>query len=347
METKYLIVGQGLAGSLLGYEMYKVGLDFRIITAPELSRASEVAAGMYNPLVFRRLTKSWMVDDLLPVMYDTYRNLEILTDKRFLVPMDILKPLSKQEKELWKERVLQDNFKDYIREISDNSHIVGLNDFDGVGRVTHSGYLKTRVMLDALRDFFREREVLIEAQFSYKDLAFINERINWHGISSTTIVFCEGYHAARNPLFKSLGFTPTKGELLQIAAPDLPQDYIINKKMFLMPVGNHRFKVGATYDWEHIDEEPSENGKSILVDRLEDLIDVEYRIENHWAGVRPTVKDRRPILGVHPNHSHVAIFNGLGTKGVMMAPYFAREMLRMLTRKDYQISPEVDMRRFL
>ena len=46
----------------------------------------------------------------------------------------------------------------------------------------------------------------------------------------------------------------------------------------------------------------------------------------HEAGVRPSSNDRRPILGAHPQQKNIYIFNGLGAKGVMLAPYFAQQL---------------------
>ncbi|MCT4603933.1 MAG: FAD-binding oxidoreductase [Marinifilum sp.] len=347
MNKKFLIVGQGIAGSLLAYNMYKAGLNFKIISSLELRKASDVAAGLFNPVVFKRLTKSWMVDDCLPVMFDTYRELEEFLGHKFVYEKDILKPLSEQETLLWKERREQENFTNYIADIGINNVGKGIKGFSSYGRVTKSGYVDMPKMLKKLRKFFKREGLIIDSYFDYKDLGFIDNQISWHGVMAETIVFCEGYRAVDNPYFGDLGFKPTKGELLEIYCKDLQEDYIINKQLFVMPVGNHRFKVGATYDWNHLDEETTEEAKSDLTERLDDLIDLPYKIVNHWAGVRPTVSDRRPILGIHPLHEHIAIFNGLGTKGVMLAPYFAREMTRFLSVSDYPLDKEIDIRRFL
>ncbi|WP_372751803.1 NAD(P)/FAD-dependent oxidoreductase [Labilibaculum sp.] len=347
MEKQFLIVGQGIAGSLLAYNMYKAGLNFTIISSPHKSKASDVAAGMFNPLVFKRLTKSWMVDEVLPVMMETYGDIENELGQKFLFPMDIIKPLADHELKMWKERIEQGQFSDYIVEIGKNSVGKGIKGFDFYGRVTNSGYVHLEKMLNSLRDFFLKEGLLIESEFKYKDLGFIDGEITWHGISAETIVFCEGHHASENPYFKGIGFNPTKGELLEIECEGLAEDYILNKNLFVMPLGNHRFKVGATYDWKNLDVELTLEARKDLLSRLEGLIELPYKVLNHWAGIRPTVIDRRPILGTHPLHKQVAILNGLGTKGVMLAPYFAREMVRVLSVNGYPLAKDVDIRRFL
>lgn len=347
MNKQFLIVGQGIAGSLLAYNMYKAGLSFKIISSLELRKASDVAAGLFNPLVFKRLTKSWMVDDCLPVMFETYRELEELLGHKFLYEKDILKPLSEHESVMWKERRAQDNFGDFISDILVNNVGKGIKGMHAYGKVTQSGYVDLPKMLKKLRKFFKREGLIVDSYFDYKDLGFIDNHISWHGLMAETIVFCEGYRATENPYFGDLAFKPTKGELLEIHCDELQEDYILNKKLFVMPVGNQRFKVGATYDWTQLDEETTEEAKMDIISRLDDLIDLPYKVINQWAGVRPTVSDRRPILGIHPLHEHIAIFNGLGTKGVMLAPYFAREMTRFLSVSDYPLAPEIDIRRFM
>lgn len=347
MEKQFLIIGQGIAGSLLAYGMYKAGMKFTIVSSLDLHKVSDVAAGMYNPLVFKRLTKSWMADKVLPVMFEIYRELENEFGEQFLFPKDILKPLSDHEIEIWKEKMDRKEFADYIGGIEYNGSGNGLKEFQSYGRVTNSGYLDLSKLLKKMRIFFKEQGFLVESQFNYKDLGFINGQITWHGILVQTLVFCEGYHATNNPYFKTIGFNLTKGELLEIECPGLQEEYIINKNLFVLPIGEHRFKVGATYEWKQLDEEITAEAKSDLLTRLEGMITLPYKVINHWAGIRPTVIDRRPVLGTHPLHNHVAIFNGLGTKGVMLAPYFAREMVRFLSMSDYPLMPEIDVKRFL
>lgn len=346
MEKKFLIIGQGIAGSLLAYEMYKAGLNFTIVSCPDKSKASDVAAGMYNPLVFKRLTKSWMVDEVLPVMTKMYQDLENELGHQFLFPMDIIKPLVENETKMWEERIEEGHFSDYIVGLGSNSIGKGIKDFNAYGRVTNSGYVHLEKLLKKMRKFFKSKGLLIDSNFDYKDVGFIDGEITWHGISAETIVFCEGHYATENPFFKNLSFNPTKGEVLEIECKELPEDYIINKNLFVMPVGKHRFKVGSTYDWKNYNEEITIAARTNMLARLDALISLPYTVLNHWAGIRPTVADRRPVLGTHPLHKHVAIFNGLGTKGVMLAPYFAREMVRFLSVNDYPLAKEVDIKRF-
>ena len=346
-NVEFVIVGQGLAGTMLAFEMLEQNLSFKIISSPTKSKASLVAAGMINPLVFKRLTKSWMVDDLLPVLEERYQTLETELKQRFYFRKQILKPLSEQEMLLWQSKMILPEFQKYIHKVSVGKVSKNMVDAFGYGIVDGSGYLDLAVFLEAAANYFLQQGLLIEADLHGKiydnpELGFaINE------LHANKLIFCEGYHLKNNPLFDFVKMNPAKGEVLLIHSPNLPEEFILNKQVFVLPVGNHRFKVGSTYEWEDLDETPTEKGKASIVQRLDNLISVDYEIEQHWAGVRPTIADRRAVSGKHPVHPNIYAFNGLGTKGVMLAPYLAKEMCRFLTDEKYILSQEINLARFL
>ncbi|WP_303918417.1 FAD-binding oxidoreductase [Draconibacterium sediminis] len=344
-RKEVLIVGQGLAGTLLAFELHVAGVDVCIVNNPQKSTATRVAAGMVNPLVFKRMTKSWMVDELLPVMKKRYRDLEELLGERFYFDMPMIKPLSEQETELWQQRKADEKFTPFIENICETSPVDYVFASHAYGIVNGSGYLKTGIFLDAAKRFFQENEMLIEADFPVNQSSFENHI--FQDIQFDKIVFCEGHYLKTHPLFDFVRLQPAKGEVLQIYAPGLSENYIINRRVFVLPIGDHRFKVGSTYEWKDLTDHPTEEGKNSIIDRLKELIHVDFTIEQHWAGVRPTVIDRRPVLGKHPEFDHIYSFNGLGTKGVMLAPYFATEIKKLLLDNQYQIDKEVSSDRFL
>ena len=346
-SVEFLIVGQGLAGTMLAFEMLDRGMDFRILQSSSKSKASMVAAGMINPLVFKRLTKSWKVDELLPVMKERYQQLEQLLNESFFHQKQILKPLSSQEKESWKEKKQHPEYSKYIGAISDMSPIKGLTEMAAYGIVEQAGYLNLSLFLEKAELYFRQKKLLLNENFNVGDIQK-NSIITFgpSKLEADKVVLCEGYHLFRNPLLRFVKMNPAKGEVLLIHAPRLSEEYIINKKVFVLPVGNHYFKVGSTYEWEDLTEKPTEKGRQSILQRLNDLVSVEYTIVGHWAGVRPTIADRRPVLGQHPEYGQVFVFNGLGTKGVMLAPYFAREMCKSLIDANSVLPEEVNLRRF-
>lgn len=348
MKTvEFLIVGNGLAGTMLAFEMLEKDMDFRIVASPQKNRASEIAAGMFNPLVFKRMTKSWMADELLPVMKYKYRELENLLGNQFYFEKPILKPLSEQEKQLWIERKTDSEFSKYISSIVDESPETLLHPGSGYGIVNGSGYVNLKLFLELSDQYFRQKGVLIQANFDIKNMDTEAKYFVTENVKASKLVFCEGSHLSGNPFFSFIKLVPVKGEILFIYAPGLSENYILNKQVFVLPVGNHHFKIGSTYEWKDLSVLPTEKGKQSIIERFEKLVTVDYTIENHVAGIRPAVSDRRPVLGVHPKFRNLFVFNGLGTKGVMLAPYFAREMVQCLISNDYELNFEVDIKRFL
>jgi len=344
-KVEFLIVGQGLAGTMLAFELLERNISFRLIHSTQKSKASLVAAGMINPLVFKRLTKSWMADQLLPFMSRRYRELEQLLSSSFFFQKKMLKPLSEQEEKLWLEKQEMPDFANYIESVLTDSPVEFISDSPAFGVVSGSGYLNLSVFLSLAEQYFQERGLLLDLDFQLNENITASFKVG--EVNAEKIVFCEGYHLSQNPLFGFVKMNPAKGEVLQIHAPDLSEEYILNKRVFVLPVGDHRFKVGSTYEWADLSEKTTSKGRDSIVERLENLINAKYTIEEHWAGVRPTVADRRPVMGVHPQHKNVFVFNGLGTKGVMLAPWFAREMVHFLERKTKALPSEVDINRFV
>ena len=347
INVDYLIVGNGLAGTLLAFEMLDHGLDFKILVSKDKSKASLVAAGMFNPVVFKRMTKSWMVDELLPVMKGKYIELERILNKNFFFEKKILKPLSEQEMILWKQRRMDSDFMNYIQSVDKVKKYDQLKNTAGYGIVNNAGFVNLIEFLSGAEAFFRERRYIIDYAFPFDKYDPEKKSLQIESYNFSKIIFCEGYHVTRNYFFNFLPLRPVKGEILEIFAPELSEEFILNKKVFVLPVGDHIFKVGSTYEWEDLSEMPTDEGKNAILGQLRELITVHFEVINHVAGIRPTVSDRRPILGVHPTWNQLYIFNGLGTKGVMLGPYFALEMVKLLSVKNYSVQKEVQIERFI
>lgn len=333
-KVDYIIVGQGLAGTILTQTLFKKGCSVLVIDDAALSSASKVAAGLYNPIVFKRLVKSWLADDLLPYMDSFYPEMEKLLETKFYNHKRIFKPFSEeQEKTRWIKKT-EEPIGQYLSKIIYREDLNGIvfNTL-GISEVLHAGNLDTNIFLNAFRAFLNNNNLLIEEKFDQEKLLIHSNLVSYRDYSATKIIFCEGYKSLENPFFKWLPFKLTKGETLIIKLSGghvIPTEIVINKAVFILPLGNNTYKVGATYEWEDLSENPTDKGKSELIEKLTKVLKVPFEIIDHQAGVRPTVTDRRPIIGLHPVHPELAIFNGLGTKGVMLAPYFANQFADFL-----------------
>ena len=126
---------------------------------------------------------------------------------------------------------------------------------------------------------------------------------------------------------------------------DISSEEIINRGIFIIPIGVNRFRIGSTYDNNDLSWNTTESGRKKLEEQMSRLVKVPFRVLNHYAGVRPASADRRPILGEHPVHETICIFNGLGTKGVSLAPYYAGQLTNHL-KGSSELEKEVNINRY-
>lgn len=343
MNIDYIIIGQGIAGTVLANEFHNKGKSFVIVDNGFKSSSSIIAAGLYNPVVFKRFVKSWMADELLPVADEVYCSLEEKLGTSFYRKQNIYKIFaSEEEDKLWQNKSEDNKFMSSgkLKNI-----LPGIHDPFGGGVVVQSGSVNVSDLLRHYRGFLKEKNLLMEESFLYSDLKFSNEEVTWKQIKAKKIIFCEGHKAVDNPFFNWLPFKLTKGELITIKIENFSPEMVINKGVFVLPLGDNLFKVGATYEWNDLSELPTEKGQAELVEKLKKIITIPFDIISHNAGIRPTVSDRRPLIGLHPEYKSLAIINGMGTKGVMLAPYFARQFSAFLDGGNKLIA-EVDIERY-
>jgi glycine/D-amino acid oxidase-like deaminating enzyme len=348
MQTDFLIVGSGLAGITLAHTLDQEGYSFRIISNPALSNSSLIAAGIYNPVVFYRITKSYMAEQIVPFAENFYKNMETRLHERFFYPNPIARIFSgSEERKLWESR-REEGVGIFLAETKDNLDInskIPVN--HGYGLVKHSGNLDCLNFINASLDYFKA--VFIEDDFDFEALILNEDRVSYKGYDAKKIIFCEGHLISKNPFFKKVILKPVKGEILTIRfEEDIArefQDYIISKKSFLLPIGGNVYKAGATYNWENLNEVPTKEAMEELVKNIKQITDVPFHIENQEAGIRPAANDRRPIIGTHPEYPQLSTLNGLGTKGVMLAPYFSNELMENVCNEK-QLYKEVDVKRF-
>lgn len=344
MIYDFIIVGQGLAGSVLSLSLIKSGYTVCVIDKPSMSSCSHAAAGIWNPVVFKRLTKSWLADDVVPELMAFYSHTETLFDVKLIHERSILKPFTEQqEKNLWtKKAENENNFLD--RKIYKDLKLTEKNTISEYSKVLKAGNLDVKLFLECTKKYLISVTGYLEDHFDHSLLKDNGGEVSYKSVSARQIVFCEGHLISQNPFFRYIPMKPAKGEVLTIYCEELLLEKdILNKGIFILPQGNHTYKVGATYEWEQLNDLVTEQAQQELTKKLEAIISVPYTIIEHKAGIRPAVIDRRPVIGKHPERNNYYVFNGFGTKAVMLAPYFAEKFSKndfRLQKISIDVSPD-------
>jgi glycine oxidase len=332
-NTEIIILGQGIAGTMLGYFFENEGIDFRIIDNEHKYSSSLKAAGNINPVTGRRYVKSWMIDDLLPFAEKVYLEMEQSIGVNFMHRRNIIRTLHniKQEND-WAARIQDPEYSRYLKFY--NEDVYGIYEFIqptlSAGEIIGALQINLPLLLQSYRTKWLDQGKLIHRELDYADVRVGDKYVHIDSdISAAKMVFAEGYKAIENPFFNHLPFDPVKGEALIIK---IENGFTINirERLFITPIGGDLYWVGSGYDKNHLNQIPDPEVRLKLTTQLDSILKTKYEIIDHVAGVRPSTKNRRPILVQHPEFPSLYAFNGMGTKGSSLAPYFAHMMKEVI-----------------
>ena len=341
----YLIIGCGLAG--ISFAEVALRDDKSIFVLDNNSQnSSKIAGGLYNPVILKRFSEVWNAQEQLIVMNDFYSLLE----EKLKCKVDFKKPIlrkffSVEEQNNWFAASDKVGLSPFLSTELISKKYGAIDSPYGYGEVLQTGYVDTALLLNKYKEYLIQNNLFLEEAFDYNALKSESDGIRYKDIQAKHIIFAEGFGMHANPYFKNLPLDGTKGELFIIKAPQLDLDVIVNTSVFILPLGNDLFKVGATYNWKDKTDLPTEEGKTELIERIKEIITCDFEIVEHFAGVRPTVKDRRPLVGTHKDHNSIHILNGLGTRGVMLGPSMAKALFDHIENQT-PLNPVIDVKRF-
>ena len=321
-KADYLIIGQGLAGSCLALELLARGKSVLVTDRPEVHSASRVAAGMFNPITSKVKGLTWNARALFDYMETFYPTAEKITGESFYHPLPMYRPFPvAADQNGWESADPA-----FLKKVhTDSEYGRWVNDPFGGIELNRSGFVDTAKFTAAVSGYLYEKGCVAGDQFpGAVDYSFID---NCRSVA-TRIIFCEGSQIIQNPFFSWLPVSRLKGEVLETET-DLPDNIIFNRSVYLVPSGTH-FRAGSTYDRSGV-EGNSEQGISDIEQRLRVLLKVPFKTTGKSWGFRPVVRDRRPVIGPHPDENDLFVFNGLGTKGVSLAPWCAARLADYVT----------------
>jgi len=309
--------------------------------------SSKVAAGIINPVTGRRIVKGWLIDELIPVAKTFYERLEKLLEQKFYHPKNVLRVLfSIKEENLWLEKTGDALVEKYVLESNDYGLFKNkITEGEALGEVQYSAQIDMPLLLEKSKEYFSNKKLMNVELFDYKQVKFENEKVFYKNVAAEKIIFCEGHQGRSNPWFGNLPFEVAKGEVLFVKIPNANFDKILKHKLFIVPLQNDIYWIGSTYEWDKLDELPTEKEKQSLIKKLDKILTVPYEIVDHLAAIRPSSTDRRPLLGLHPEHACLGIVNGMGTKGASLAPYFVNQFVAFLL-EEKSINQDASIERF-
>lgn len=345
MQVDYIIIGQGICGTFLSRELQQAGKSFVVIDEARPYTASKAASGIINPVTGRRIVKTWMIDELMPFAWQAYTALGEALGVRCIEEKSILDFFpSPQMRLAFTERFEKD--PQYLSLPADENNWRARLQYDFGYGIIHPCYLvRLQTLLPAWRRRLAESGQLLEAHFDLARADIQKDSIRYEDITASRLIFCDGVEALHNPYFRNLPFGLNKGEALLVELPGFPATHIIKKGFTLVPWQEDIFWLGSTYLWEFDDARPSPAFYSAAEKWLQSTVKSPHHIIDHLAAVRPATLERRPFVGLHPVHPHIGIFNGMGTKGCSLAPWFARQLVQHLGHQA-PIDPEADIKRF-
>ncbi len=343
-EVDVLVVGGGLAGCAVAWQAMQRGLNVMVIDSPRPDSSSRVAAGLVTPITGWRLAVTWHWDEFYGFADTFYREVEVLCGERlwhvepsWRLFIDTFE--SERFSTRWQSDVGQTLLGKSgvtLRALTADEARVSMDDFGGmamapVARLDVPHFVeRTRAKLQA-EDCWIETELDCDHDLSPHAMRMDVPRL---GLTSRWLILAQGIEARRNQWFRDMPLHPARGDILEIEDAQVGYTRVMHHVAWAVPLGEQRYLVGATYDRQcHDTDLRSVAGRSYrdeLIDRWQTMTGSAGRILEQRAGIRPASYDRHPLVGPHPAFPRMLCLNGLGSKGSLMAPKLASEILDFL-----------------
>ncbi len=345
----YLIVGQGLAGSILAWQLQQHRQNVMMVDNTSDHSASRIAAGIVNPVAGQRLVKHPRAEICLDRARAFYAAVGDFFELDFYFERPMIRFFAADtECRLWREKKADPAYRPYLGDGFGAHQVLPVpgNRYGGFYQ-RGCGYLDTRPFLDAIRTHFRSNNQLIETTFSWEQIPQKRVNIVWNGRKIRHLISCEGFHAGGNPYFSWLPFQFSKGEIVTCESTESLPDTIVNHGRWLIPLPRRVFRCGATYQWTPLDNRPSAPARETLCSSASLMLPLNtaFRVLAQEAGIRPGTLDKEPFAGMHPVYPRIGIFNGFGSRGVLTIPYYAERFVEHLLY-NAELPREIDLGRY-
>ena len=326
-------------------ELLSAGYSVRVIDK-SIQSASRVAGGIMNPVVLKRFTLAWNADKQLKKAKEFYRYLEQKLSVDFFSELPVYRKFhSVEEQNNWflaADKPSLGAFLDTKLLNSLNPFIPSRNKF---GKVQETAVVDTETLLFEYKKYLQKIDSFSDEIFEYDAVEIDEENCSYKNHSCKGIIFCEGMGLINNPFFNYLPLRGNKGEYIIVRAAELKLTVVVKSSIFIIPIGNDCYKVGATYNNHDKSVQPTLEAREYLAAELSKTVSCGYEIVDQVAGMRPASADRRPFVGAHPVHPNLYCCNGFGSRGVLAAPTLAKQLLENI-QNETSLPSDVDIIRF-
>lgn len=346
IEKDYIIVGLGIAGISICEQLQKHRKSF-VVVDNGVKGSTAKSGGVFNPTVLKRFTAAWNASAFHPFAVDFYKSLSEKLQLQFFEETPIYRIFkSVEEQNNWSvasDKIELEKFLslEFLKNIN-----TAIEAPLGFGKVLGTAQIKTDALLSVYRDYLKSNENLLTESFQYKEIQQKEDGVVYKGISAKKIIFAEGSKVIENIFFPKKAITGNKGEYVIIKAPELKLDALFKGSMYIIPIGSDTYKVGATYSRDDYSLNVTENAKDEILSKVKTFIKCPFDVIGQTAGVRPTTRDHRPLLGSLDENPNLIFFNGLGSRGFLMAPLLA-EILYNYSEEDVPLANEINIKRVL
>lgn len=341
----YIVVGLGLSGTAFCETLRQHNKSFLVFENTSQT-SSRVAGGLSNPVILKRFTLAWNAPVLVPVANAFYDGVADFLQQKLLYDLPVYRRFASiEEQNLWFEASDKSVLKDYLSPVLVRNTNTALKAPFDFGKVLHTKRLDTLQYLNSYVKFLEKTGSLVFESFLYDKLEDKKTHVEYNGTKARHIVFAEGFGLMKNPFFNYLPMQGSKGEYVIIKTAELQEKNAIKSSLFVIPLGNQLYKVGANYDRNTSSMLPTEEVRTELLRKLDDLLTCSYEVVGHEAGIRPTVKDRKPLVGQHPALKNIYVLNGYGSHGIMIAPWAALQLYQHI-EKGTVLFPEINCSRY-
>lgn len=332
MHTEFLVVGGGIAGTLLSYELWRAGKHVCMMHDGQLQGASHVAAAVLNPLIANKWTVAQDADSNMPVAMASYKALEDLLGCSILQTQELwVCPSTAQEQAALNGQMVAGNsFIQPITEAESLTMQLLLQQEWAAAKVAPVHIINTAALLMGWQQYLQAKGCYIEEHFDQAAMQVNADIVHYKGLSAETIIFCEGALGSKNPYMPAQRFTHNRGDALLLRIADLPTNYIYHKGIRLVPRSDGLWWCGSNYVWQYNNLLPNKDWRATTEKQLSNWLRMPYETIEHLVAERPTTAGQQPILAKHERYGHVYFFNGLGTRGFSAGPRLAKEMAAMV-----------------